>query len=273
MILVAVDGRQPGYSVGLTNAEFARTMAALGATHAMGFDSGGSTTIAFDGALLNRPSDGRERPVGSALVLRYAGAFLPPPLPVISPDGDGVDDVQALAYRLARPSTVSLTLTRPDGSVAFSESGVRELGSYPVAFPPPGAAPAEGRWRLRIEATDDLAQPSTMTRVFSVNTTLGFLRPERRVFTVPRRGGALKIRWRLTRAARVTVSVETTTGAVVRAYAARPYAAGDDSFTWSGVGVAGKVVPSGRYVVRVAATNGLGRVAQATSLLVRRTAT
>ena len=190
VILVAVDGRQPGYSIGLTNAELARTMAALGATHAMGFDSGGSTTIAFDGALLNRPSDGRERPVGSALVLRYAGAFLPPPLPVISPDGDGVDDVQALAYRLARPSTVSVTLTRPDGSVAVSESGVREPGSYPVAFPPPGAAPAEGSWRLRIEATDDLAQSSTMTRAFSVNTTLGFVRPERRVFTVPRRGGA-----------------------------------------------------------------------------------
>ena len=83
----------------------------------------------------------------------------------------------------------------------------------------------------------------------------------------------MKIRWRLTRAARVTVSVETTTGAVVRAYAARPYAAGDDSFTWGGVGAAGKVVPSGRFVVRVAATSELGRVAQTAPLLVRRTAT
>ena len=59
----------------LTERQLARKMAALGATQAMGFDSGGSTTIAFDGTLLNRPSDGRERPVGSALVLRYAGAF------------------------------------------------------------------------------------------------------------------------------------------------------------------------------------------------------
>ena len=104
-------------------------------------------------------------------MLRYAGAFLPPPLPVISPDGDGVDDVQALAYRLARPSTVSVTLTRPDGSVAVSESGVRELGSYRSRFRH-RPAPAEGRWRLRIEATDDLAQPSAMTRAFSVDRTL-----------------------------------------------------------------------------------------------------
>ena len=100
-------------------------------------------------------------------------------MPLISPDGDGVDDVQTLRYRLTSPSTVTVTLTRPDGSVAFSESGAREPGSYPVAFRVGRlCAPlAEGRWRLRIDATDDLAQPSTMARVFSVNTTLGFVRP------------------------------------------------------------------------------------------------
>src|SRR6185436_11695512 len=85
IILVAVDGRQPGYSTGLTNAELARTMVRLGAVRAMGFDGGGSTTRAFDGALLNRPSDGRERPIGSALVFRYAGVFVPPPPARVSP--------------------------------------------------------------------------------------------------------------------------------------------------------------------------------------------
>ena len=35
IILVAVDGRQPGYSTGLTNAELARTMVRLGAVRAM----------------------------------------------------------------------------------------------------------------------------------------------------------------------------------------------------------------------------------------------
>ena len=60
-MLVAVDGRQPGYSIGLTNSELAQALVRLGAVRAMGLDSGGSTTMAFDGAVLNRPSDGRER--------------------------------------------------------------------------------------------------------------------------------------------------------------------------------------------------------------------
>jgi hypothetical protein len=62
IILVGVDGGQPGYSVGLTSFELAQTLARLGAVTASGVDSGGSVTVAFDGQLLNRPSDaGGER--------------------------------------------------------------------------------------------------------------------------------------------------------------------------------------------------------------------
>src|SRR5205807_604304 len=57
MILVAVDGRRFGYSVGVTNFELALTMAQLGCKTASALDSGGATTMAFDGTLLNRPSD------------------------------------------------------------------------------------------------------------------------------------------------------------------------------------------------------------------------
>ena len=53
---------------------------------------------------------------------------------------------QALAYKVVRPSTVTVTLTAPDGAVAAQESGGREPGSYDVAFPSSAtAAPtAEG---------------------------------------------------------------------------------------------------------------------------------
>ena len=65
IVMVAVDGRQPGYSMGLTNFELAQTFVRLGAVSAMALDSGGSTTVAFEGRLLNHPSDpGGERPVG-----------------------------------------------------------------------------------------------------------------------------------------------------------------------------------------------------------------
>ena len=49
IVLVAVDGRQPGYSVGLTNFELAQTLVRLGAVTGMALDSGGSTTMAYDG--------------------------------------------------------------------------------------------------------------------------------------------------------------------------------------------------------------------------------
>ena len=52
----------PGTASGLTNFELAQALVRLGAVTGMALDSGGSTTMAFDGALLNRPSDGRERP-------------------------------------------------------------------------------------------------------------------------------------------------------------------------------------------------------------------
>ena len=266
IILVAVDGRQPGYSTGLTNAELARTMVRLGAIRAMAFDGGGSATAAFDGAVLNKPSDGRERAVGSALVFHYAGAFLPPPVAQVSPNGDGVGDTQKLSYRVYAPSTVDVTLTRPDGTVAVNESGPREVGAYPVAFPPPTsetgaeeAGVAEGRWRLRISATDDLGRPSTMTRTFDVDTTLGFLRaPGRRA--VPPGGREIPISWRLARDARVSVTVLDAAGSVVRRGLAGsgPWQTGEHRVVWDGLDQRRQRV-QGTYEIRVAATSVLGR--------------
>ena len=96
ILLVAVDGRQPGYSTGLTNFELALTMMRLGCVTASALDAGGSTTMAFDGKLLNRPSDpGGERAVAEALTLFYYGVYAPAlPARVLSPNADGVDDTQ-----------------------------------------------------------------------------------------------------------------------------------------------------------------------------------
>ena len=57
IVLVAVDGRRPGYSIGMTNFELALALVRLGAVTGVGARRGGSTTMAFDGTLLNRPSD------------------------------------------------------------------------------------------------------------------------------------------------------------------------------------------------------------------------
>jgi exopolysaccharide biosynthesis protein len=78
VLLIVIDGRQAGYSVGTTNRESARVALALGATEAVNLDGGGSTTMVvarrranstrFE--VVNRPSDAQgERAVGNALVI------------------------------------------------------------------------------------------------------------------------------------------------------------------------------------------------------------
>ena len=70
LLLVTVDGRQPGWSAGVTLPEAARVMRALGARDALNLDGGGSTSMTVRGRAVNRPSDpGGERAVSDALVV------------------------------------------------------------------------------------------------------------------------------------------------------------------------------------------------------------
>lgn len=73
VLMVTVDGRQPGYSTGVKLAEMGRLMTSLGAVEAFNLDGGGSTMMGrrFPGGafrVTNRPSDGRERLATQALV-------------------------------------------------------------------------------------------------------------------------------------------------------------------------------------------------------------
>jgi exopolysaccharide biosynthesis protein len=70
VFLLAVDGRQPPYSDGMTLAELLGLFRALGATDALNLDGGGSTALVIRGQVQNRPSDQQgERAVGNALAL------------------------------------------------------------------------------------------------------------------------------------------------------------------------------------------------------------
>ena len=57
LLLVTIDGRQLGYSVGMTMDEAADLMISLGAFQAINLDGGGSTAFVVGGAVVNRPSD------------------------------------------------------------------------------------------------------------------------------------------------------------------------------------------------------------------------
>ena len=280
VVLVAVDGRQPGYSIGLTNFELAQALVRLGAVTGMALDSGGSTTMAFDGTLLNRPSGGKERPISTALMLLYRGVFAPEPPARVSPNGDGVADTPDLRYRIVRPSTVTVTLRAPDGSAPLSAASQQPAGTYPVPFRTVAEAGAgdattpavAGTWTFEVKAVDDLGQASSITRSFVVDDTLGFLRvPALRA--VPPGGREIPITWKLSRPAKVSVTVVDQAGRVVRRGLAQPAAreAGDQRATWDGLGQNGERI-EGSFVVQVVATSALGRSELDAPIVIRRAA-
>jgi Phosphodiester glycosidase len=243
IVLVAADGSQPGYSAGMSNFELALTMMRLGCVTASALDSGGATTMAFDGKLLNRPSDrGGERAVAEALTLFYYGAYTAPPgSRVLSPNADGVDDTQALSYKLVRRSTVSATLNGPGGAVVTLDSGSRAPGIYRFTWN--GAGQPEGNWTFRVTADDDLGRHSVAERQFGLDSTLGFL-------SVRAAGRRATASFKLARAARVAAQIETSAGAVVATLPARNLPAGPGAVSWKG--------RAGRYVFSVTATNDAG---------------
>lgn len=72
LVFVVVDGRSPGYSQGVTLTGLADIMLGLGATTAYNLDGGGSSTMYFNGSLVNNPlGTGTER--GTSDILYIGG--------------------------------------------------------------------------------------------------------------------------------------------------------------------------------------------------------
>lgn len=77
LLLVTVDGRQPGYSMGVSLADATDILLGLGAVEGVNLDGGGSTAFTVGGVTANRPSGGGERRVTSALVVTRGGTATP----------------------------------------------------------------------------------------------------------------------------------------------------------------------------------------------------
>ena len=69
LFLIVVDGRQEGYSTGMTMYEVGQVLIELGAKQAINLDGGGSSTFYADGEVLNRPSGGDLRKVLNAVLI------------------------------------------------------------------------------------------------------------------------------------------------------------------------------------------------------------
>lgn len=116
VVTFMADGRQRPYSVGMTMNEQAEFLAAQGVVNAIYLDGGGSATYASkregtsDLTIRNRPSDGVERTVSSALLL------------VSTAEQDGVFDHASLS-----PNN---TVYTPNSQIQFSAIGVDKNGGH-----------------------------------------------------------------------------------------------------------------------------------------------
>jgi hypothetical protein len=163
IIFLVADGKQPGYSTGLTNFELALAMMRLGCVTAAALASGPTATMAFDGKLLNRPSARAERSAGAALTLSYYGVYAPPLQPKpIAPTGS-----LSLAYKLVRPSKVTATTVGPTGDVVTLDSATRPPGTYRLNWAAQGRP--SGDYTFRVTADDDQGRHSVAERDFTVS--------------------------------------------------------------------------------------------------------
>jgi hypothetical protein len=161
IVFLVADGKQPGYSTGLTNFELALEMMRLGCVTASALNNG-AASVSFDAKLLNRPSRRGEPAVGDALTLFYYGVYAPP----LSAKTFGRDDNVALSYKLVRPSMVTAELDGPSGVVIPIDSGQRASGTYRFNWTP-GTRP-QGDWTFHVAAQDDQGRTSVAERDFTL---------------------------------------------------------------------------------------------------------
>jgi hypothetical protein len=162
IVFLVADGKQAGYSTGLTNFELALEMMRLGCVTASALATGPTAALAFDGKLLSRPSARAERPAGAALTLAYYGAYVPP----LAGRTFSTNATVPLSYKLVRSATVTAELDGPGGAVVPIDSGQRGPGLYRFTWTP-GSRPT-GDWTFRVAATDAQGRQSTADRDFTL---------------------------------------------------------------------------------------------------------
>lgn len=148
VVLVTVDGRQPGHSVGVSLLEAADLLAALGMTDGMNLDGGGSTTLVVGGSVANRPSDvlvrrrGEQRVVHSPRRGDEVVGHVERPVTIalaLVPENAGV--VPASSRPLS--SSPGLPLVEGIELAAAADAGSHPLSGLPALLPatatPPGS--------------------------------------------------------------------------------------------------------------------------------------
>ena len=122
-----------------------------------------------------------------------------------------------------------------------------------------------------ISATDTDGQTSSVERSFWLNDTLGFMSvAPRSVRLRPKTRTAVVARFKLAAPARVTPSIWTKSGILIRRLPAKNLAAGTRTLAWNGRFQNGRLVYRGTYLFKVFAQNAFGPVDLSQAFVIRR---
>lgn len=266
VLLVTTEGPQQG-SRGVTVAQQAGLMAALGARTAIGMDSGGSALMALGDRLVIPWQS--ERAISDALVVRYGGVQLSAPAPKISPNRDGVDDATQAVVHAPGPGILTVTLTRRGGGARRTLlQGPVAAGDRVLAIPPPHATLRDGPYRLHAGfAPADGSAPTSQDRDLVVDATLGQLAVRAAAARAGRRvQPSLRVAFTLRHVARVTAQVRDRSGRVVAGLASgRRLSPGRRLLVWDRR-IGRRPSPAGPYTVSVEARSSYGATGLQTTL-------
>ena len=125
IFFLVVDGRQPGYSIGMTSNELARFCRdRLGAEWGINQDGGGSSAMWLDGEIVNRPSDGRERLVANGLTMVI---LEPVQKSTVFEVGEPLRTTRAAELRVGPGDNYASFTTIPDGDPGILVSHINGL--------------------------------------------------------------------------------------------------------------------------------------------------
>ena len=258
VMLVTAEGPSQG-SPGVTVAEQAGLLAALGARTAVAMDAGGSAQLVVgDRHVVRWPAP---RALASAVGLSHAGVRLDPLPARISPNADRVDDAASAVVRAAAPGVARLTVARASGRPALRLwEGPLGPGSARVAVDPRRLGLADGIYvAVARHAPADGGPETEARRRVVVDRTLAALTARPSVRRSGRRvAGSVAVGFRLLRPARVTVRFRTPDGRPLRTLlSGRRLGAGRHGVRWDRR-IRDRVI-TGRVEATVEARTRLGR--------------
>jgi hypothetical protein len=181
--------------------------------------------------------------------------------PVISPDGDGIDEALAISYTLAARASVTASVKDSTGAVVATVFANQVQGARTQSFPYGAVGLPDGAYTLSVAAVVADGRSGRLEAPFAIDRTLSGLALTSATLT-PNGDGVddtIGVSFTLSAEAQVTVQIEQA-GTLITPVTSGVLPAGPTQILWDGTTPAG-VVPPGTYdaVVLVDGLYGLTR--------------